>query len=220
MRRSLFVFLVLIPLVQSPAGAQTCLGLASFGPAPLQVTASGSINNLSNTFGGTIGYGTPSSVYGNVGIATTGYDALEGSTLGLAAHAGYQIRLGAARPVQICPSAGFAIGLGPNDDVTGIDQFGQSITVGFNLGTELGGNPRMRVVPTAGFFYAYSKQKAENSAGAELFEIPDKYWMAQVGVGFILSQRISVRPSVDVPVDRLETSYPTFSLLLGYNFGS
>jgi hypothetical protein len=219
MRRSLLVVLALIPIVQSPAAAQMCLGLASFGPAPLQVTTSGSLNDLSNTFGATIGYGTPSGVYGNVGVATTAYDALEGSTLGLAAHAGYQIRLGSARPVQICPSAGFRIGLGPNDDAAAIDQFGQSFTIGFNLGTELGGNPRMRVVPTAGFFYAYSKQRAENSAGAELFEISDKYSMAQVGVGFILSQRISVRPSMDISVDRLETSHPTFSLTLGYNFG-
>jgi hypothetical protein len=219
MRRSALVFLALTPIVQLPAAAQTCMGFASFGPAPLQATASGSLNNLSNTFGATIGYGTLSGVYGNFGVATTGYDELEGSTLGLAAHAGYQIGLGASRSVQICPNVGFGIGRGPNDDAAGNDQFGQSATIGFSIGTELGGNPRMSVVPTAGFFYAYSSQKAENSAGAELFEISDQYWMTRIGIGFILSQRISVRPSMDISVDRLETSHPTFSLTLGYNFG-
>jgi hypothetical protein len=218
MPRSLVMSLILLVILRSPAVAQTCMGLASYAHGPMQVTASGTFSGVSNSFGGTIGYGIPSSVYGSVGVATTSYDPVDGSTLGFAARAGYQLSLGRARPIQICPNASFGIGMGPNDDVAGIDQSGRSATIGLNIGTELG-DPRMSVIPTVGFSYAYSTQKAENSAGAELFEISDRYWMAQVGVGIILNQRISVRPSVDIPVGRLESADPTFGLILGYNFG-
>jgi hypothetical protein len=219
MRRSLGLLLAMLAMAQSPAMAQTCMGLASYTSGPIQVTASGSFNDVSNTFGTTAGYGIPSGVYGSVEVTTTAYEPMDGSTLGFAARAGYQVNLGKTGRTQICPSAGFAIGLGPNDAAAGIDQFGRSFTVGLNVGTELASNPRMVVVPSAGFSYAHSTQRAENNAGTELFEIPDSYLLAQIGVGLVLNRRVSVRPAIDIPLGRLESSHPDISLTLGYSFG-
>jgi hypothetical protein len=218
MRRGLVASLTLLAMVRSPAVAQTCMGLASFGSAPMQVTANGSFSDLSNSVGATVGYGTPSSVYGTVGISTSSTDALDGSTLGLGAHAGYQIVLGRSRQVQVCPNASLAIGMGPSDDLAGTHRSNRSTTVGLNVGAELGASARMKVVPSAGLSYAYGKWKGEDAAGATLFEISDSYSLAQVGVGIILNSNISVRPGVEIPLG-LDGSDPTFGLTLGYNFG-
>ena len=219
MRRSLVVSLALLAIVRSPAVAQTCMGLASFGNAPMQVTANGSFSDLSNTFGATVGYGIPSNVYGTVGVSTTSFDGVDGSSVGLAARAGYQMALGKSGQVQVCPNASIGVGMGPDDATAGIDNSSRSATVGLNVGTVLGANPRMKVIPSAGLSYAYGRQKAQDDAGATLFEISDNYGLAQLGVGVVLNQNISVRPSVDIPLG-LEGSNPTFGLTLGYNFGS
>jgi hypothetical protein len=217
MRRSLVLSLAVLAIVRSPAVAQTCMGLASFSTAPMQVTGGAQISNLSTTFGATAGYGMPSSVYGNVGVATTSHDGFDGSTLGLGLRAGYQMEVGKSRQVQVCPNASFGLGIGPNDDAAGIHQSTRSATVGVNVGTVLAPNPRMMVVPSVGLAYAYGKVRAENDAGTTLFEISDRYALAQLGVGIVLNQNISLRPNVDIPLG-LDGGEPTFGLTVGYNF--
>ncbi len=218
MHRSLVISLSLFTILQAPAAAQTCMGLASFSAAPVQLTGNGSFSDLSTTFGATAGYGLPSSVFGHLGVSRTSIDAVDGSALGLAARAGYQLNVGGARPIQICPNASFELGMGPNDDVGGVERSGRTATVGVNLGAEMVAGPRMKVVPSAGLSFAYGTQKAENTAGSTLFEISNSYALAQLGVGIILNQNISVRPGIDIPLG-LEGGNPMFGLTLGYNFG-
>lgn len=217
MRRALVALVALLAIVRSPAVGQTCMGLASFGSAPIQVTGTGQFGEVSNTFGATAGYGI-ASLYGTVGVATTSIDGVDGHQLGLAARAGYQLTLGSAGRIQVCPNASFGLGAGPNNDAAGIDQSARSATVGVNVGTVLGASPRMKVVPTAGLSFAYARQKAENAAGSTLFAISDSYALAQLGVGIILNSAISVRPNVEIPLG-LEGIDPIFGLTLGYNFG-
>jgi hypothetical protein len=217
MRRALVAILAL-SIARSPAVAQTCMGLASFGNAPIQVTGTGQFGEVANTFGATAGYGIPSGLHGTVGVATTSVDGVDGHQLGLAARAGYRLTLGSAGQTEVCPNASFGLGMGPNDEVAGVDRSARSATVGVNVGTVLGASPRMKVVPTAGLSFAYSRQKAENAAGSTLFEISDSYALAQLGVGIILNSTISVRPNVEIPLG-LEGIDPIFGLTLGYNFG-
>jgi hypothetical protein len=81
-----------------------------------------------------------------------------------------------------------------------------------------GSNPRMRIVPTAGFSYVHNKLSAKDDAGASLGSASTSYGLAQLGVGLVMNQNISIRPSVDIP---LKSGYDTrFGLTLGYNFGS
>ncbi|HEX2249708.1 MAG TPA: hypothetical protein VHH32_05130 [Gemmatimonadales bacterium] len=218
MRRSLAILLSLLAIIRTPAAAQTCMGLASFSAAPVQVTANGNFSDLTTTFGATGGYGIPAGVYGNVGISTTSYDGVEGSALALAARTGYQLNLSTARQIQVCPTASFELGMGPNDEIGGVEQSGRTATVGLALGAEMVAGPRMRVVPSAGLYLGHSKQKAENTEGATLFEISNTFGLAQVGVGIILNQNISLRPSIDIPLG-YEGNDATFGLTLGYNFG-
>jgi hypothetical protein len=218
MRRALVAVLALVSIGRSPAVAQTCMGLAPFSNAPIQVTGTGQFGEISNTFGATAGYGVPSGLYGAVGVATTSLDGVDGHQLGLAARAGYQLTLGAAGRTQVCPNASFGLGMGPNDDGAGVDRSARAASIGVTVGTVLGASPRMKVVPTAGLSFAYARQQAENAAGSVLFEISDRYALAQVGVGIILNSTVSILPNVEIPFG-LEGIDPVFGLSLGYNFG-
>ena len=218
MRRSLMVSLALLGMASAPAMAQTCQGLASFTMAPIQVTANGHFTELANRFGATVGYGVPAGVYGSVGVSRTSFDGVDGASMGIAASAGYQMAMGKTRQVQLCPNASVGFGMGPDDEIGGVDGSSRFATVGVAIGTTLDANPRMKIVPTAGLSYAYANTKAEDDTGAELFTISDSYALAQLGVGFVLSSHISIRPSVDIPI-ALDGSDATFGLTVGYNFG-
>ena len=218
MRRTLIASLALLGAAPSAAWAQTCMGLASFSTAPMQITASGQFSALAHTFGGSVGYGMPSSLYGEAGISTTSNDGDAAHRLGLSARVGYQLELSSARQIQVCPIAGFALGMGPNDDAAGVHRSGRVGTIGVNVGAVFLASPQMKVLPNAGLAYAYGKEQAENAAGATLFEISDHYARAQVGVGILLNSNISVRPNVEIPLG-LEGGEPVFGLTLGYNFG-
>ena len=63
MRRSLVVSLALLAIVQSPAVAQTCLGLASFSHGHMQVSGNGQFADGMNRFGAGFSYGLPASVF-------------------------------------------------------------------------------------------------------------------------------------------------------------
>jgi hypothetical protein len=218
MRRTLIATLTLLAGTQLPAQAQTCMGLASFRAAPVQISASAQFSQLTSTFGGSIGYGMPSSLYGGVGVSTTSSDGDVAHRLGLSARAGYQLELSAGRQIQVCPNARFALGMGPNDDAAGVDRSGRVGAVGVNMGAVFPASPQMKVVPNAGLAYAYGKEQAENAAGVTLFEISDRYALAEVGVGILLNSNISVRPNVAIPLG-LQGGEPVFGLTLGYSFG-
>jgi len=96
----------------------------------------------------------------------------------------------------------------------------QDATLGVNVGTVLGGsNPRMKIVPTAGISWAHTKLSAKDDAGASLGSASESYGLAQLGVGLVMNQNISIRPSVDIPLG-LDGSSARFGMTLGYNFGS
>jgi hypothetical protein len=218
MRRSLVVSLALLAIVRSPAVAQTCMGLASFSNAPIQVTGNGMFSSGVNSFGAAVGYGMQSGLWGNLGVQTLSIDGASSHPLGIGAHAGYETQVGKSRnPIHVCPNASFTIGNGP--DAVNLNQSTQDATLGVNFGTVLAGsNPRMKFVPTAGISWAHSKLSAKDSAGTSLGSASESYGLAQLGIGLVMNQNISIRPSVDIPLKSgLDTR---FGLTLGYNFGS
>jgi hypothetical protein len=219
MRRSLVVSLALLAIVRSPAVAQTCMGLASFTNAPLQVTGNGMFSSGVNSFGAAVGYGMQSGLWGNLGVQTLSIDGASSHPLNIGAHAGYETAVGKSRnPIHVCPNASFSVGNGPDD--VNFNASSQDATLGVNFGTVLGGsNPRMKIVPTAGISWAHTKLSAKDSAGTSLGSASDSYGLAQLGIGLVMNQNISIRPSVDIPLG-LTGSNARFGMTLGYNFGS
>lgn len=207
MRRSLVVAAALLAIVRAPVMAQTCMGMASYANAPVQVAGHGSFTDGANRFGASVGYGLPGSVFGNVGVATTSWDGADAS-LDFGADVGYQMQVGKA---QICPVAGLNIGNGPDSDELGLDSSTRAVTMGLAIGTSLG-TSRMQIVPTAGLGVEILKLKVEGFG-----EGSDTHGIANLGVGLIFNN-ISVRPNVVIPVG-LDGADPTLGLTLGYNFG-
>jgi opacity protein-like surface antigen len=222
MRRSLVVSLALAAMVNAPAVAQTCQGLASFSAGQMQVAGSAQFPEGGKVWGGSFSYGMPSGIYAGADLSSLSIDNDGGSSLGIGAHAGYQMKLGRTGKLNLCPVANLALGMGPDDDDAEINSSSTSAHLGLALGTEMGANQQLRIIPTAGLGLQYSKFKQEiggNGGGAGEFEASDTYGLARVGVGFVFNQQISVRPTIDIPVG-LDNSDPSFGLTVGYNFGS
>jgi hypothetical protein len=217
MRRTLVASLALFAVVNAPAAAQTCLGLASFSSGKMQVSGNGQFTEGANRFGAGVGYGLPANIFGGAQISTTSYEAADASSLGIGANVGYQLTVGKSANIHVCPVAGFELGMGPDDDANDVDASTQNANLGFSLGTTMGASPRMQIVPSVGLGLAYTKLKLE-VAGASS-DVSDTHGQAQLGVGFIFNQSIAVRPSVSIPLG-LEGSDPTFGLTVAYSFGS
>ncbi|HEY9014450.1 MAG TPA: hypothetical protein VIM84_05265 [Gemmatimonadales bacterium] len=215
MRRSLVTVLALLALGRTtPVLAQTCMGMASFRHAPFQMTGSGHFSQLSNSFGASLGFGLPFGPYGTVGVSSTAYDGVTGSAVGLGARAGFQLMMGKA---QICPNAGYTLEMGPNEDATGVDLLSRRASFGLQVGTMLSAGPRLQVVPSVGLVYVRSRDTAENSSGASLYDISNEYGMADLGLGIVLTRQISIRPGVELPVG-IEGGEPSVGVTVGYNW--
>jgi hypothetical protein len=216
MRRSLVVSLALLAMVNAPAVAQTCLGLASFSNGNMQVSGNGQFANGANRFGAGFHYGMPAGVFGGAQISTTSYDGASSSSLGVGADLGYQLSMGKAANIHVCPTASFEMGNGPDDDAAQINASSRNANVGFSLGTVMGKNPRMQIIPSAGLGLAYTKLKIEDPTSTT--ELSDTYGQARLGIGFVFNHQIAVRPSVDIPLG-LQGSDPTFGVTVAYSFG-
>ena len=110
MRRSLVVSLALLAIVRSPAVAQTCQGLASYSAGQLQVAGNAQFPEGAKVWGGSLSYGLPSGIYGGADLSTTSIDNDGGSSLGIGAHAGYQM---SQREDEPLPRGPFGAGYGP-----------------------------------------------------------------------------------------------------------
>jgi hypothetical protein len=221
MRRSLVVSLALLAMVKSPAVAQTCQGLASFSAGQMQVAGNAQFGEFTNAWGGSFTYGTPAGIYGGADLSTTSFDGIDQSSLGVGAHAGYQMKLGRVSKVALCPVASLALGMGPDDDALDINSSTTDVHFGLALGTAMGTNSQMRIIPTGGLGLQYSKAKVEDTGpGGTTVEASETYGLARLGVGFVFNSQISVRPTIDIPLGRDGSSDPTFGLMAAYNFGS
>jgi len=221
MRRSLVVSLALLAIVRSQAVAQTCQGMASFSAGQMQVAANAQFPQGGNVWGGSFSYGLPSGVYGGADISTTSFDGISANSLGIGAHAGYQMKLGRTGKLNLCPVASLALGMGPDDADLNINSSSTDVHFGLALGTDMGSTPRMRIIPTAGLGLQYSKVKIEDTApGGTTVDGSETYGLARLGVGFVFNQQISVRPTIDIPVGSDLINDPTFGVSVGYNFGN
>lgn len=218
MRRTLVVSLALFAVVNAPAAAQTCLGLASFSQGNIQVSGNGQFTQGSNRFGAGLNYGLPAGIFGGAQVSTTSYDGPGSSSLGVGGNLGYQLSVGRAANIQVCPVASLELGNGPDDNATNTNVSSRVANVGLSLGTTMGASPRMQIVPAAGLGLAYGKQTTKVD-GVSAPDVSETYGLARLGVGLIFNQQIAVRPSVDIPLG-LQGSDPTFGLTVAYSFGS
>jgi hypothetical protein len=211
--------LTMLTLIPTLAVAQICRGLASLPSGQLQVTGTGTVASGSKSVGAAVMYGLTNKVIGSVGLGTTSVEALEKSALDLGASLGYRISLGRVGQAELCPTVSTGLQVGPNNTFdSGVDRSTFSAIIGATAGTSVRVGPEVALVPAVGVGLAYRRDKAENQAGANLFRISETYGLAQLHLGIVLKQNVSLRPSMEVPLG-LASGDPTFGLTVGYNFG-
>ena len=222
MRRSLVVSLALLAMVNAPAVAQTCQGLASFTSGKMQVAGNGQFTEGAKRFGAGVSYGLPANVYGGAQLSTTSFDGADASSIGIGVNLGYQLAMGKSADIHVCPVASLELGMGPDSDAAGggnpaVDRSTREINLGFSVGKAMGSTPRMQIVPAVGLGLRNLNAKEDDGTTSSSFS--DTHGLARLGVGFIFNQQIAVRPSVDIALG-LEGSDPTFGLTVAYSFGS
>jgi hypothetical protein len=208
------ITLLATPLV---ADAQTCLGLASFSAGRVQLAASGDFGNDSKAYAANLNFGSPAGPFAGVSVGTVSYDDFDGNTTTVGAQFGWQAPLGTGNRIELCPAAGATYGFGPdNIEGSGTDLSAWTAFFGLQLGMSAGSNPQLRIVPTVGAALAYSKVDFEGGFLGGLEE-DDTFGVFTLGLGFVLNSRVSILPSVDIPVG-LEDADPAFGVTLGVNF--
>jgi hypothetical protein len=218
MRRILPCFVALIVLTSSARG-QSCQGLSSFSTSPLQLTGEASLTGDSRAVGAGVAAGFPRGPFGQVAVANRTHENFGGSSIGVAAAAGYAVPLGSASRVHLCPVIGGMLEMGPNNAFgSGVERSRRSAQLGVAIGTELSPVRQWNIIPSAGLFYAFQRDQAEDAGGAVLFQIDDYYALAQLGVGLVFKSRLSLRPYVDLPLS-LPSTEPTVGLTVGYSIG-
>src|SRR5260221_5866206 len=92
----------LAPRLALPGASHICAGSTSFTRAPLQVSGSAEVTTHAHSFGVGLALGGPATFFG-VGLGTTHFDALHGSSFDVAAGGGYELPLDQGGSVQLCP---------------------------------------------------------------------------------------------------------------------
>ena len=148
MRRTLVVSMALFAVVNAPAAAQTCLGLASHSTGQMQVGGNAQFTDISNSYGASFGYGQPAGIFAKANLGRTSYDGLDGGATDIGAQVGYQLTVGRTAQMQVCPVASLSLGMGPNDvDGGGTDLSTRQGNIGFAFGKVMSSSPSMQIVP-------------------------------------------------------------------------
>ena len=219
MRRLQILLFTFIALSCAPLEAQTCRGLAPLPSGELQASGSAMVAAAMHSLAAELVYALPSRGFGGVGLGTTLDEGLEKSTVDLAASLGYQLELGRAAPVQLCPVVNTTLQLGPNNAFdSGVKRSTVSAAIGFTAGTSLRLRPMLSLVPAVAIGVGHRIHQAESSTGVRLFRIAETYGLAQIHLGFVVRENISVRPTLEIPL-WLGGAGPGLGLTVGYHFG-
>lgn len=216
MRRALLAASLLFILASTRSMAQTCLGTASFANGRVLVAPGVAFDDGATSYGASVGYGAPRSVYGAVGFTTTDFDGIGGSADNLSFAVGYQVPLGSTR-AELCPLASVSLGWGPNDALgPGVDVSNRTIAAGAVFGLVVGTGSKVQLVPNATLLLATTRLSVDD--GTHSGSDSDGYAALSLGTGFIFGSRYSLNPSVTMAFGLGDVD-PTFGLALGIHFG-
>lgn len=198
------------------AESQTCEGRPGRTVGKFAVDAGFSSGNDATQFAvGVTGLST--TTYGGVTVGSIDYDGFGGSTTTLGGNLGYQLPMGTTGRAQLCPFLEGAFGFGPNNiGGLGIDISTRDAAAGLVWGYRAKESDDFTLIPTIGAGFAYAA--VTFSDGTDDLTESETFGMLRVGLGMVLAKRLSISPTVMIPVG-LEDADPmvgvTLSLMLG-----
>ena len=214
--------------VPSLLHAQACLGAPSYRVAPLQLGAGASFTDGSKGAGVQVGLGAPQGLFANLGVNLTSYDGLDGTGTSVGGSLGYDVAVtptpargpAPSTSVSLCPIASVAYTKLPSfsDGTNDYDAHELDAGGGVALGVSVTASPTVSVIPFGSFAYYYGRASV-SSVGLGSESVSDTFGAATLGIGLLLNQRITIRPSVLIPVG-IEGSNPSFNFAVGFQVGS
>jgi len=222
-RRLFLGIFATLALSPSLASGQVCSGFASFGQRPFQVFGAAGFNDNAKTFTGGFAFGG-SGAFGQLGIGTTSFDEVDGSSFNFNGGAGYQVPLGQKGIVYLCPTASVAFASGPNDiDVFGdgslvLDLNETDLAFGLALGVIASRSGQTQIIPAGSLSFVHATLKAKDQVSGASDSQSESFGMLALGLGFVFNQMFTLHPGVAIPfgVDGAST---TFGLSFSANFG-
>jgi hypothetical protein len=214
--------------VPSLLHAQACLGAPSYRIAPLQLDMGASFTDGSKGAGVQFGLGARQGAFMNLGVDFTSYDDVDGTGTSVGGSIGYDVAVtpipatGPVPPtaVSFCPIASIAYTKFPSisDGFSDYDAHELDAGGGVALGVSMTASPTVSVIPFGSFSY-YHGQATVSVPGVGSEVTSDSFGVTQLGFGLLMNQRITIRPSVSIPVG-IEGSKPIFNFAVGFQVGS
>lgn len=199
----------------SSLSAQACLGNPSFSVNHLQVAAGAAFDEGATSFTGNF-VGGSETLFTGISLGGATYDGISGASFLAGVSGGFQVPLSSGS-AQICPVLGAQFGFGPADfDGSGTNFRSQAYNFGLAAGGELFRSERVAVIPSfsLGFVYTAATTTGLLTSGTET----DTYGIAGAALGLVLSDRLSVRPSISMPLG-LDGAEPVFGIGFALNYG-
>lgn len=213
--------LVAFGLTTCPAArltGQICAGSPSFARSPTLVSGRVAASSQAHGFGVGFTLGNPS-VFIGVGIGTTHFDALNGSSFDVDVGAGYELSLGQRGRIQLCPIVSVGHSAGPNQTAFG-DYSETDLTAGLRLGDAAIQSTHWRLIPTIGLGFAHSQQtfRFASPVGRILTTTGHGFGAVTFGAGAVFNNRLAFVSEVGVPIG-LANGSQTFALSLEVSLG-
>ncbi|MEP7383126.1 MAG: hypothetical protein ABI910_15655 [Gemmatimonadota bacterium] len=203
MHRFLITGLVAAALIPAAgASAQSCLGLQPLTTHPTNVTVTGQFTDGAKSLDGRFGFGS-SIAFGGIAAQVVSYDNIDGTSKGIYVDGGLSYLAGASRNVSICPVGTLGYTFNPDGGTTANSHttVGQA---GLAIGANFGSAPSMRLIPFGSLQLRYSRYDSDYQ-GTSLSD-SDTIGLIGGGLGIVLTDAVSLRPSVTVP---LKSGYKT-----------
>lgn len=214
MHRHLITGLVAAALIPvAGASAQSCLGLQSLTTHPTNLTVTGQFTDGAKSLDGRFGFGSSIAFAGVTGQLVS-YDGLDGTGKGIFGDVGLSYDVGESHKVSVCPVGTLGYTWNP-DGGTALKSHTTVGQAGLAIGANLGSSSSMRLIPFGSLQVRYSRYSSDyNGVSASS---NDTVGLLGGGLGIVLTDAVSVRPSVTIP---LKDGYKTtFGIGLSFALG-
>jgi len=203
------------PCLAVPAASQICVGSTSFTRAPLHVAGSAEVTNHAHGFGLGLTLGSPAAFFG-VGLGTTHFDALNGSSFDVAAVGGYEEPLDQRGGIQLCQVVTVGHRAGPDNTPYG-DYSETDVMALLRLGDVAMQSRHVRLIPAVGLGFEHAHQNFSR-LGAPSATTSHGFGVLTLGVGVVFGETVTVLSEAFVPIG-LANGSATFGLGVAANLG-
>lgn len=203
---------LLAAVLASAARAQVCDGFPSLRDRHFRLAASTASYSYATALAGSITAG--STLFGTLAAGRTHDHDLDATTFDVGVEAGADLPMPAGF-LFLCPAATATLSLGPYDFLlTGTTYRYVDRALRLGLAVLAFRSPRVQLAVTGSVSAArvsviYWPSAEQRATGSEGWSASTNYWLWSAGVGLVVNDRFTVRPSLTVPVGFPAAGTPT-----------